>query len=126
MPKNVLVVDDSMLMRKMVADTLVDAGWQVIGEATNGQEAVDLFKARQNDVELVIMDVVMPVMNGRLAVKALRSIRGDLKVLFISGCSDSSQIEKLHEEGFHLFLAKPFSVFQMQNLVEEILGSSNA
>ncbi len=120
----ILVVDDEDAVRGVCEDILSARGYKVLS-ASNGREAVELFKTLQNEVALVIIDVVMPVMNGRSAAKAMRAIREDLKVLFISGCTDSSNIKALNEEGFQRFLAKPFSVFQMQSLVDEILGPAD-
>ena len=60
--KRLLVVDDALFMRKMICGVAAEAGWQVVGEATNGAEAVSLYQQHRPD--LVTMDLVMPVMGG--------------------------------------------------------------
>ena len=60
--KRLLVVDDAIFMRRLIKDVARDAGWEVVGEAANGEEAVALYREHRPD--LVTMDVVMPVMNG--------------------------------------------------------------
>ncbi|HUT12822.1 MAG TPA: response regulator, partial [Thermoguttaceae bacterium] len=62
MSKRVLVVDDSMLMRKMVGEILTDDGWEVVAEATDGQEAVEQYERFRPDV--VTLDIVMPGTDG--------------------------------------------------------------
>ncbi len=68
--KRLLVVDDALFMRKLICGVAAEAGWQVAGEATNGEQAVALYQQLKPD--LVTMDLVMPVMGG---LEALRKIR---------------------------------------------------
>lgn len=68
--KRLLVVDDALFMRKLIRGVAAEAGWDVVGEAGNGAEAVMLYQQHQPD--LVTMDLVMPVMGG---LEALRQIR---------------------------------------------------
>ena len=68
--KRLLVVDDALFMRKLICGVAAEAGWQVAGEATNGEQAVALYEQLKPD--LVTMDLVMPVMGG---LEALRKIR---------------------------------------------------
>ena len=67
--KRLLVVDDALFMRKLICGVAAEAGWQVAGEATNGEQAVALYEQLKPD--LVTMDVVMPIMGG---LEALRKI----------------------------------------------------
>ncbi len=68
--KRLLVVDDALFMRKLICGVAAEAGWEVAGEAANGEEAVALYEQLKPD--LVTMDLVMPVMGG---LEALRKIR---------------------------------------------------
>ena len=68
MSRRVLVVDDSMLMRRMVKDTLRSDGWEIVGEASNGQEAVEQFEKLRPDI--VTLDIIMPETDGMEPCKA--------------------------------------------------------
>ena len=72
-----LVVDDAMIMRKLIRDVAVEAGWVVAGEASNGAEAVALYEALRPD--LVTMDLVMPVMGGNEALRRIRAADPDAR-----------------------------------------------
>lgn len=82
MSKRVLVVDDSLLMRRMIADTLVDGGWEVVAEAADGQEAVQKFAEFRP--EAVTMDIVMPGTSGLVALEGILKLDPSAKVVVIS------------------------------------------
>lgn len=112
MSKNVLVVDDSMLMRKMVADTLSDAGWQVVGEATNGREAVEQYREKQPDA--VTLDIVMPGSNGMYALEHILQFDPQAKVVVVSALNQTRLISEAIRKGAQDFIAKPFLPEQLQ------------
>ena len=80
--KRVLIVDDALIMRKRIKEIAEEAGWQVAGEAENGEEAVSLYQQERPD--LVTLDIVMPKMDGVSALKQM--IRNDphARVVMIS------------------------------------------
>ena len=82
MAPTVLIVDDALFMRMMIRDILSKDGFEVVGEAENGVEAVDRFKEMRPD--LVTMDIVMPEMHGIEAVKQIMKIDPDAKILMCS------------------------------------------
>ena len=102
----ILVVDDESRMRKLVKDFLVKSGYQVL-EAENGEEALDIFFA-QNDIALVILDVMMPKMDGW---EVCREIRGVSKVPIIMLTAKSDERDELlgFELGVDEYISKPFS-----------------
>ena len=71
--KRLLVVDDALFMRKLICGVAAEAGWEVVGEAANGEEAVALYEQLKPD--LVTMDLVMPVMGGLEALRKIRELR---------------------------------------------------
>jgi len=79
----VVLVDDDDLVRPVIADSLRDAGYEVV-EAADAQEAINLVQSMPQ-LDLLISDVVMPGMDGPTMVARLRSLRPDLRVLFITG-----------------------------------------
>lgn len=102
----ILVVDDESRMRKLVSDFLVKSQYQVV-EAENGQEALDIFFA-ENDIDLVILDVMMPKMDGW---QACREIRETSKVPIIMLTAKGDERDELlgFELGVDEYISKPFS-----------------
>ncbi len=122
MSKNVLVVDDSMLMRKMVADTLTADGWQVIGEAANGQEAVDQYCQKRPDA--VTLDIVMPGTNGMYALERILQFDPHAKVVVVSALNQTRLISEAIRKGAHDFIAKPFLPEQLQQTMRLCVEST--
>ena len=114
----ILIVDDESRMRKLVKDFLVKSEYQVL-EAENGEEALDVFFA-QNDIDLVILDVMMPKMDGW---QVCREIRGVSKVPIIMLTAKSDERDELlgFELGVDEYISKPFSPKILVARVEAIL-----
>ena len=118
--ETILVADDELAIRMVSEDILTTLGYRVV-LAKDGEEAARIFQERPQDVDLVIMDLAMPNLSGRAAAKAIRLLRPDAKILFASGYTDAAQIESLSDENFHHFLAKPYSMFDLQAAVRRAL-----
>ncbi len=118
----ILVVDDESRMRKLVSDFLTRKDYEVV-EAADGQEAIDIF-FEQNDIKLVILDVMMPKMDGREVLKEIRSYS---KVPVIMLTAKGEERDEL--DGFELgadeYISKPFSPKILVARVEALLRRSN-
>ena len=90
--KRVLIVDDALIMRKRIREIAEQAGWQVVGEAENGEEAVALY--RQHLPDMVTLDIVMPKMDGVSALKQIMQADAHARVVMVSAVN---QKEKLAE-----------------------------
>jgi two-component system chemotaxis response regulator CheY len=101
-----LVVDDAMLMRRMIRDVAVEAGWEVVGEAKNGQEGVELFDRLRPD--LVTMDVVMPEMGGLEALRRIKGLDPAARVVMVTALDQKQTIEEAIRDGAIDFIVKPF------------------
>ncbi|WZP00216.1 response regulator [Isosphaeraceae bacterium EP7] len=101
-----LVVDDAMMMRRMIRGAAEAAGWEVVGEARNGQEGVDLYDRLRPG--LVTMDVVMPEMGGLQALRLIREIDPEARVVMVSALNQKQTIEEAIRDGALDFLVKPF------------------
>ena len=119
----ILVVDDEARMRKLVKDFLVNKGFSVI-EAANGEEAVDIFFA-QKDIALILLDVMMPKMDGWEVLKTIRKY-SQVPVMMLTARSE----ERDELQGFALgvdeYISKPFSPKILVARVDAILRRSNA
>jgi CheY-like chemotaxis protein len=116
----VLLVDDEALIRGLAKAVLEGAGFNVI-EAEDGAEAVELFRARASDIQLVILDLTMPRMSGRDAFQAICEIDPAARVLFSSGYS-AEDLSDLN--GAVGMLPKPYRPAQLLSAVEDALKAN--
>ncbi len=101
MGKRILIVDDSSMMRKMIAKILQPEGHTIIGEAKNGLEAIDLYKSLQPDI--VTMDITMRDMDGLEAAKEIFSFDNSAQIIFLSNLDEEKyreEVERLGALGF--------------------------
>ncbi|RHW38264.1 response regulator [Lysinibacillus yapensis] len=119
MPK-VLIVDDALFMRVAVGNMFKEWGFEVVGEASNGKEAVELYKKHQPD--LVTMDITMPVMSGLDAVKEIIPEFPDANIIMMTALGQQRIIVEAIEAGAKDFITKPFEKNQLKMVVDNILG----
>ncbi len=119
--KSVLLVDDSIFILKLLRMILEEGGYEVVGEAKDGDQAIHLFKT--NRPALTVMDITMPNMNGIDAVKNIRNINKDARILVCSAVANSKLIRKALSEGVIEFLAKPFDRAQVLAAVERAIAA---
>jgi two-component system chemotaxis response regulator CheY len=105
MPK-ILVVDDALFMRTTLRKVLTDSGFEVVGEAENGQLAVESYQALKPDV--VMMDITMPVMDGLTALKEIKKIAPGAKVIMCTALGQERSVMDALQSGAHDYLIKPF------------------
>ncbi len=105
----VLVVDDEPSVREMVSRALEVFGFQVL-DAEDGQQAVDVFSRRGREIDLVLMDLTMPRMNGKEAFLKMRELRADARVILSSGYSREDVLRELDGEKPTSFLQKPYDL----------------
>ena len=114
----VVVVDDQPAVCEVVADTIEYAGHEIVGKGRDGVEAVALAKELRPD--LVVMDILMPGMNGVEAMKAILATKSAKRVLLMSGEYRSLGVtrEEMMREGAAGFMEKPFNVSELFELLE--------
>jgi two-component system cell cycle sensor histidine kinase/response regulator CckA len=110
----VLVADDDACIRHLICTVLKSAGHQCF-EAANGLEAVALFRSNRDIVELVIMDMSMPVMDGREAITRIRETKAGVPVICMSGYTDCPMPSGVRP------LPKPFTAPRLLKLIGEVL-----
>ncbi len=116
-----LVVDDEYNIRSMMREIMEMYGFRVY-TAGNGEEGLEIYKKRKNDIDLVILDMIMPIMDGRTAFSHIRKINPNQKVFIISGYSQREDLEDILEKGAIGYLRKPFQVNEIVNKIKEILN----
>ena len=119
----ILLVDDQSAVRESIAGVLKKQGYQVVC-AGNGQEGLEYILAFPEASQLIITDVEMPVMNGQEMANRIRALYPHKKILFLSGHTRDSLLEKKFLEGREHFLRKPFEVAQLLSLVNRLLSQA--
>jgi len=114
----ILVVDDEEVLRVTVKALLETLGYEVV-LAENGMQAIDIFTERAEPIDLVLLDMMMPVMNGRDCFDALQKHSPDVKIILSSGFSHEEDLMALKEKGVKGFLRKPYSSAQLSAMFLE-------
>lgn len=120
MGKRILVVDDAAFMRMMIKDILEKNGYEVVGEAQDGQEAVEKYKELNPD--LVTMDITMPEMDGITALKEIRNINPDAKVVMCSAMGQQAMVIDAIQAGAKDFIVKPFQADRVIEAIQKVLN----
>jgi len=116
----ILVVEDEDGVRMGSVKALQSRGYKVL-EATTGLEALDIIKAEQEQIDLVVSDVVMPEMDGPSLLRELRALNLNIKFIFVSGYAEEAFAKNLPKDAQFAFLSKPFSLKQLALKVKEVL-----
>ena len=119
--KRLLVVDDALFMRRLIAGVAAEAGWQVVGEACNGAEAVSLYQQHRPD--LVTMDLVMPVMGGLEALRQIRAADPRAKVVVVTALDQKQSLMDSIRDGAIDFIVKPFERERVLALLAKLEGA---
>ncbi|MBI2073558.1 MAG: response regulator [Gemmatimonadetes bacterium] len=120
MSHTVLVCDDAIFMRTMISDILTQAGYEVVGEAETGAQAVERYKQLQP--ELVTMDIVMPDMGGIEAVREIMKLDPAAKILMCSAMGQQALVIEAIQAGAKDFVVKPFQPSRVLEAVQRVLG----
>jgi two-component system cell cycle sensor histidine kinase/response regulator CckA len=118
--ETVLLAEDDRPLRTLISSTLRTAGYTVL-EGADAEEALDIARVRGLPIDLLLTDVVMRGMNGRVLLERVRSIRSDTRVLFMSGYSDDTVLRHGIETTSPCFIRKPFSMDALTVKVREML-----
>jgi len=117
----ILLVDDEEMILEVGAEMLRTIGYEVI-TAAGGQEAVDILTNGTESFDMVILDLIMPEMNGSETFNQLRAIKPDIKVLLSSGYSLNGQADELIQRGCNGFIQKPFNLVELSRKLYNILN----
>ena len=118
--KNILIVDDANFMRTMLKGILTKEGYEVVGEATNGAEALDKYKELNPD--LVLMDITMPNIDGIQGLKNIRAYDSKAQVVMCSAMGMKAMVVDWILEGARDFIVKPFAPDRVIEAVQKVIG----
>ena len=120
MSQKVLIVDDAAFMRMMIKDILEKNGFEVVGEASNGIKAVEIYNKEMPDI--ITMDITMPDMDGIQAVKAIKKINPSAKIVMCSAMGQQTMVMDAIKAGADDFVVKPFQAERVLESVKKVLG----
>ncbi|OFI06516.1 chemotaxis protein CheY [Clostridium acetireducens DSM 10703] len=116
----VLIVDDAAFMRMMIKDILEKNGFEVVGEANNGIKAIEIYKKEKPDV--VTMDITMPDMDGIEAVKQIKEMDPNAKIIMCSAMGQQTMVMDAIKAGARDFVVKPFQPDRVLEAINKVLG----
>jgi len=121
---NILVIDDEEGVRKMIEDSLENKGYSVVSIG-DGVEGLRYYSEHLNDIDVVIMDITMPRMNGPECYREIRKVNPDAKVLIITGHAGDGSVQELIEEGARGYIAKPFDLDVLVGEVSKAISDTD-
>lgn len=116
--KNILIVDDSRTSRKILKGILENSGYEIVAEATNGQEGYEKYVEFKPDV--VTMDITMPVLDGIGALKKIIGEFPDAKVIMVTAAGQKTRMVEALQSGASEFVSKPFDSDQLRDIIEKV------
>jgi two-component system chemotaxis response regulator CheY len=120
MKKRILVVDDAAIIRLMLTKIIVSDEYEVVGEAGNGAEAVEKYGELKPD--LVTMDITMPDMDGIQAVKEIKKLDPNAKIVMCSAMGQKMMVLEAIEAGAASFIVKPFDEQKVKEVLKRTLS----
>lgn len=122
MAVRLLVVDDAMIIRELIKEAASDAGFEVVGEAANGQEAIERFQELRPDA--VTLDLVMPKFDGLHALDGILAIDPNAKVIVVSALEQTTILKDAFRKGATDFITKPFDKKLLVATIKNVVGST--
>jgi len=116
----VLIADDAAFMRMMIKNILTEAGYEIAGEAENGAVAVSRYRELKPD--LTTMDITMPEMDGIAALKEIRSMDPDARIVMCSAMGQQAMVIESIQAGARDFIVKPFQPDRVVEAVQKALA----
>jgi two-component system, chemotaxis family, chemotaxis protein CheY len=124
MKKKILIVDDSFYMRTMLKNMLTDAGYEVVGEAPNGQTALQM--AKETNPDLVTLDVILPDNTGLDVLKGIKQDQPNMKVVIVSAVGQEVIVSEAIQYGALAYIVKPFSEEKVLEVVSKALEENTS
>jgi len=115
----IMVVDDSRIFRKMLRTVFAEYNHEIVGEAGNGQEALELLESVEPDV--ITLDITMPVMDGIEALKAIKEKYPTVKVVMVSAAGQKTKVMEALKAGATDFIQKPFEPDDVVSVISKLV-----
>ncbi|ADB17974.1 response regulator receiver protein [Pirellula staleyi DSM 6068] len=120
MAKRLLVTDDAIIIREIIKDTARKAGWEIVGEASNGQSAIEKYHELKPDA--MTLDLVMPQYDGLHALKGILSDDPNAKIVVVSALDQKNILKDAFKLGASDFIVKPFDHSKLMETLERLVA----
>jgi two-component system chemotaxis response regulator CheY len=124
MSRTLLVTDDAAIIREMIKDVAIQAGWTIAGEAADGQQAIDRYRQLRPDA--VTLDMVMPRRDGLYALRGIMEFDPEARVLVVSALEQKPVLREAFKLGAYDFLVKPFDRKALVQSLDQMLPAEPA
>jgi two-component system, chemotaxis family, chemotaxis protein CheY len=122
MSKRLLVTDDALIIREIIKDAAQSAGWEIAGEAGNGQMAVEMYRELRPDA--CTLDLVMPEYDGMHGLRGIKALDPDAKVVIVSALDQKNVLKETFRLGVSDFIVKPFDKASLIDTLEQLVAGA--
>lgn len=116
----ILIIDDEALVRNVAAEILTELGYHV-SVTNDGQEGLEYYQVHQSEIDLIVLDMIMPRLSGFECFMALKKLNPDIRVIISSGYSMNNETAKVLSAGARGFVSKPFDIGKLSKAIAEAL-----
>lgn len=120
--KKILIADDSQQIRKSLREILEKNQYNVVGEAGNGLEAINLYKSLSPEPDIVLLDIIMPQLGGIETLRILKSINKDIRVVMVSALDSLDRVQECMKVGAKHYILKPFNENKVIEIIRKVAG----
>jgi signal transduction histidine kinase/CheY-like chemotaxis protein len=120
--ETILLVDDEDKVRHTCRDNLKLLGYSVI-TADSGEKAIEIYNKKADEIDIVVLDMIMPGLSGKETYRRLKKINAEIRVLLASGYAVNGQGREIMEEGCNAYIQKPFKIEQLSLMIRKIVES---
>ena len=117
---NILVVDDTFIMRESLRRILAGMGYDNVIQAENGREAVKAVEDVSRRIDVVFLDIVMPIMDGKMALKKIRETNKTVSVVMLTSVADKDSIIECSKLGMTSYILKPINAVEGPDILKSI------
>ena len=117
---NILVVDDTFIMRESLRRILAGMGYENVVQAENGREAVKAVEDVSCKIDVVFLDIVMPIMDGKMALKKIRETNKSVSVIMLTSVADKDSIVECSKLGMTSYILKPINAVEGPDILKSI------
>lgn len=118
--KTVLIVDDDLQIRTIASKMLHRLNLNVL-TAEDGYEGLEIYEEHQSEIDVILLDMVMPGLSGQEVFKKLQKINSDVIVILSSGFAQDNRVKEVMADGIHAFLHKPYKLEELSSILHEVL-----